>query len=66
MPFSWMHLPYGAGSLALHGVIEVWIMLIYQSDKHGLKYAQVDHLHSFLKLEVFGESDVKHWYEPLY
>ena len=38
-------------------------MLIYKSDACAVKYAQVDHLHSFLKLQAFVESVMARLYE---
>ena len=46
------HFPtYGAVSAAAYGIIGALIMLIYESHARALKYAQMGHLHSFLKLQ---------------
>ena len=57
-------LTYGAGSAALYGVIGALIMIIYKSHAHTFQYTQVDHLHSYLKLQAFVESDVVCSHEP--
>ncbi len=57
-------LTYGEGRVALYGIIGALIMLICNSHEQlrtgGIHHVYVGHLHSYLKLGAFAESDVAH------
>ena len=56
-------LTHVTGSVDLYGIIGALTMVIYKSHACALTYAQVYHLHSFLKLRAFVESDMGCLYE---